>query len=171
MKTLALLLLTTALAACHRAKETPRPPTAEELGAELAKYPQVLVPLSPDTAENMRRAAAFKGRDSVGPGDFQPVYEHATATVAGSTVTVLMAVSGAWMLDHGAAAQPMSPTQFLRALGEDSTSRYAVLATPKGTLIVSKEQVLDAMIAAKRAGAVVEDIPFTIIRGAAPERR
>ncbi len=171
MKTLALILLAATLAACHRANNAPHAPTAEELGAELAKYPQVLLILSPETAENMRRAAEFRGTRDISPSDFQPVYEHETAIISGSTVSVLAAVSGAWLLPPALAARPVSPPQFLRALGEDPVCRFAILTTPKGSLIVAKEQVLDALIAAKNAGAAVEDVPFTIIRGAAPARQ
>ena len=171
MRRLPLILLIMVLAACERPKAPARPPTADELGAELATYAQVLVPLAPETVENVRRAAAFKGTESVRPGDFQPVDEHVTADIAGSSVTVLMAYSGAWLLPRDQTSQPMTSIQFLHALGEDQAARFAVLITPKGNLFVGKEQLLDVMIAARKAGAATEDIPFTIIRGAAPERR
>lgn len=161
----ALLVLAASLAACSRKPAAPAAPNAAALAVELATYKQVLVPLMPVTAENFARAAKFKGgAANVGPGDFQEVYAYGESLVSGSTVAVLLAYSGAWLLPQGAAARPMTPPQFLRAFMNDEAAARAVLITPKGGLIVAREQTLDVLIEARKAGAKTADLPFAVIR-------
>lgn len=161
----AILLFAVTLTACRK----PAPagaPSAAALGAELATYRQVLVPLSPETAENIARVEKIKGPGNAVTGDFKEVYAHGETRIAGSTVAVLVAYSGAWLLPAGFAARPMTPAQFLRAfMGEETTARAVVIA-PRGSLIVSREQVLDVLLETRKASPSDADLPFALIRAA-----
>ena len=164
---LGLLFFVVSLASCGRKPVPPPAPTAAALGTELATYRQVLVILSPITAENIQRVEAIKGPGHAETGDFQEVYAHADSTVAGSSVAVIIAYSGAWLLPRGVAARPMTPPQFLRAFANDEECGRAVLITPKGTIFIERAQHLEVLISMRNAGAVAADLPFSLIRGAA----
>lgn len=159
----ALLLLVASLAACSRKPAPPATPAPAALAVELATYKQVLVLIAPETAENFARAAKFKGADNVGPGDFKEVYAHGESLVSGSTVAVMLAYSGAWLLPMGAAARPMTPPQYLRTFMGDEEAARAVLITPKGTLIISREQTLDVLLETTKASAAPADLPYAVI--------
>ena len=164
---IALLVLVAVLSACSRKPAPPATPDSTALAAELATYRQVLVLLSPKTAENFEAAAKFRGGPgNVGPGDFQEVYAYGESLVSGSTVAIMLAYSGAWQLPKGTAGRPMTPPQYLRAFIADENAAQAVLVTPKGALIVAREQTLDVLLDMKKIGAEAADIPYTVIPAA-----
>jgi hypothetical protein len=166
MRVLTAVLLAVSLAACDRKQAPPATPTAEALGAELATFRQVLVLLSPETMRNLAHAESIRGPGNAVTGDFSEVYGHLESIVGGSTVAVMVAYSGAWLLPKDVVARPMTPTQFLRAFIVNEECARAVVITPRGDLVVSREQVLDVLIETRQAGAVGEDLPFSLIHSA-----
>jgi hypothetical protein len=161
----AVLAALAALSACCSRTPSPAPavPSPQAIAAELATYKQVLVPLAPDTKASVQRAIRLKGADKVVEGDYQEFYEKGEAVVDGSTATVLVAYSGAWLLPKGTIARPMTAAQFLRAFAADESCVRAVLATPRGAIVVARDQTVDVLVEIKTAGGDVGNIPFTVV--------
>ena len=159
-----LVILLAAFGACRKQAPT-TPPTPEALGAEIATFHQVLVPISTQTFVNMREAAARRGIENVSPGDFLDPYALGSVLINGQTVAVFTAYTGPWQAPREMPTQPMSIQQFLRAFGSDQRSNLAAIIAPKGNIFFTREQLLDVIGAARASGASSEDIPFTVIRG------
>ena len=141
---LALLLLAACLTACR--KPAPAAPGAAALAVELTTYRQVLVLLAPESLE------------------YKEVYAYGETLIAGSTVPVMLAYSGAWLLPRGSAARPMTPPQYLRVLMNDETAVRAVLITPKGNMVVAREQTFDVLLEMTKSGSPPADLPYAVVR-------
>lgn len=153
----AFVVLVAALAACGRGEAPPAPPSASELGAELATFRQILVPLSPATAENAK----------LDPENFKEVYELGTTTSEGASIGVLVAYSDPWLLPASAIGRPMSVLQFLRAFGQEERAQAAALVAPKGQLYFTRAQLPGVLAGARTAGASDADLPFSAVKGSA----
>jgi hypothetical protein len=163
MRLLPLVVLIAALAACGR--KPPAAPTPEALGTELATYPQILVPLTPQTLEDLRDVIARKGIENVSLSTFKQSYAHGSATVNGKHIAVFVAFAGTWQAPKGVPLQPMSVQQYLRAFAGDVETDVATLAAPKGNMFFTREQLPDVIGAARAAGASSGDLPFVVVAG------
>jgi hypothetical protein len=166
MRISALLLLAGALAACGKAPAPPAP-TAQALGAELATFPQLLVPVSTSTWASMQAAVARNDMDHANANQYPRPYAHPVVTVGGKETPVLVAYAGAWLAPAPVPLQPMSVQQFLRAFGADEGTDLASVIAPKGRMFFTREQLPDVIAAARAAGATAEDAPYGIVLGLA----
>lgn len=157
--TAVILAAAVALASCGRRQA---PPTPEALGAELASFPQVLLPLTQDAYKRYTNLAEKPNPETAGG---RQLYTHGSATVAGKPVALFLAYSGPWQAPKGLVLQPVSVLQFLRAFTADSQTDIAAVAAPKGSLYFTRAQLPDIVVAAKAAGASDADIPFGFIIG------
>lgn len=162
--TLFVAILLAAASACRK-PAPPEPATSKALGVELATFRQVLLPLTGETLENLRRAIRLHGPESVTLTSFQQTYVHGTATVNGAKASVLIAYSDPWRAPKGIFLQPMSVLQYLRAFANDAGTDLTMLSTPKGEIFFTREQLSEVSIAASEAGAGADDLPFVLIRG------
>lgn len=163
MSRLPLVILLAAFAACGRKPASP--PTAAALGAELATFPQLLVPPTEQTLIDWKEAVARKGAENVTLTSFRQSYTHGSATVNGKEVAVFVAYAGPWQAQKGMPLQLMSVPQFLRAFAADPQTDLAMVAAPKGNLFFTREQLPEIIGAVRAAGAASEDLPFTLIGG------
>ena len=152
MRPFSLTLLLITLAACRKTAP-PAPPTPEALGAELATFRQVLMPLTPEALNTAR-------------SDRPNPYALGSVLLDGRPAAVFAAYAGPWLAPREMLAQPMSIQQFLSAFGNDRRAGLAEVIAPKGALFFTREQLPDVIRAARAAGASDEALPFTIIRGA-----
>lgn len=159
----AAVLLALAAAACRKAP--PPGPTPEALAAELATYRQVFAPLAPETAASFRLAVEQRGPGNVRSSDVATVYAEDAVVVAGSTVAVLVAYSGAYMMPTDVIARQMNVMQFLRDFKDREHLGGALLVSPKGRLFVPRAQLIDVLIETRKAGAPDEELPYTVIAG------
>ena len=159
----AAVLAVLAAGACRKAPVPEATPAA--LGAEIATYRQIFAPLAPETADSFRRAVELRGIQNVRSGDVTTVYLEDAVVVSGSTVPVLVGYSGAWIMPTDVIARPMSALQFLREFASLDKLGGALIVTPKGRLFVSREQLLDVLIEARRAGATEAELPYTVVAG------
>ncbi|PIR19214.1 MAG: hypothetical protein COV48_03200, partial [Elusimicrobia bacterium CG11_big_fil_rev_8_21_14_0_20_64_6] len=153
-----------ALTACRK-PAPPAPASPHAIGAELATFKQVLMPLTDETLENLRRAILLHGPESVTLTSFRQTYSHGTTTVNGAKASVLIAYSDPWRAPKGIFLQPMSVLQYLRAFANDAGTDLTMLSTPKGEIFFTREQLSEVSTAASEAGAGGEDLPFVLIRG------
>lgn len=167
MKAAALVVLAAALAACGKAAAPPAPPTAQALGAELATFPQLLVPVSTETWASMQAAVVRNDMDHANANQYQRPYAHPVVTVGGKDTRVLVAYTGAWLAPAPVPLQPMSVPQFLRTFGADEGTDLASVIAPKGRMFFTREQLPDVIAAARAAGAVAGDAPYGIVLGLA----
>jgi hypothetical protein len=163
MKRAAFVVLAAAFLACR--KPAPKAPAAEALGAELATFRQVLVPLTQQTLTEFQDAVSLKGAENVTLMNFRQTYEHGTATVDGSTVALFIAYAGPFQAPKGTPLQAMSVQQFLGAFAGDPATDIATLAAPKGNIFFTRQQLPDVIGAARAAGASSGDLPFSLIYG------
>ena len=166
MKITALLVLTTLIAACG-GKTTPPPsaPTAEAIGAELATFPQLLVPISTTTWASMRAAAARGDAAGLTADRYPHPYTYATVEVNGRTAIVLAAYTSIRLAPGQMPLQPMKVQQYLRAFTADMDAELASVVTPQGHIFFTRAQLSDVVIAAAKAGAGLDDMPYSIVRG------
>lgn len=172
---LAALLIVAALAACGKADEAPpaAPPTPEAVGAELATFPQILVPISTATWTSMQEAAARDDLPRINATAHPHPYAHPTVLVDGKETPVLMGYTGLWLAPSPLPLQPMSVQQFLRVFGAGEGADLASVIAPRGAIFFTRAQLPDVIAAARAAGASSAELPYSLVRGAAraPERR
>lgn len=160
---LALLVMLAALAACG-SKAPPGPPTAEAIGAELATFPQLLVPISSGAWAGMNRIAA--AYPAATPDLFPQPYAHGSAEAGGRTTAFFLGYASVWQAPAAVPLQPMSVQQFLRAFAADAATDHAGVIAPKGTIFFTREQLAEVMGAARTAGSTSADLPFMMVVGA-----
>jgi len=154
-----------ALAACG--KKPPAAPTAEAVGAELATFPQLLVPISSQTWASMQSAAARNDTEHTAANQYPQPYAHSTVRVNGRDISAFVAYTGVWLAPAPVPLQPMSVQQYLRAFAADADTDLASVIAPKGSIFFTREQLPDVMGAARNAGATTADLPYSMVRGAA----
>lgn len=167
MRTAALVVLAAALAACGKAPEPPKAPTPAEVGAELATFPQLLVPISTSTWSAMQRAITLNDMTRANADQYPQPYAHYTVQAAGKDIPVIVAYTGVWLAPAPTPLQPMSVQQYLRAFGADAGTDLASVIAPKGRIFFTREQLPDVVSAARAAGATSDDLPYSIVHGAA----
>jgi len=167
MKAAALVVLAAALAACGKAPEAPAAPTAAALGAELATFPQLLVPISTTTWAGMQKAIALNDMSRANADQYPQPYAHYTVRVGSRSVPVIVAYTGVWLAPAPTPLQPMSVQQYLRAFGADPGTDLASVIAPKGRIFFTREQLPDVIAAARAAGAASDDLPYSIVHGVA----
>ena len=160
MNRLPLVLLLLALAACG--KKAPTPPTPEAVGAELATFPQLLVPISSSTWASMQADPGSPTADQ-----YPRPYAHAAVLVDGRETPVFVGYTGVWLAPAPVPLQPMSVQQFLRAFAADAETDLARVIAPKGSIFFTRGQLPDVMSSARGAGAASADLPYSVVRGAA----
>lgn len=165
MKIAALVILAAALAACG--KPRPKAPTPEAVGAELATFPQLLVPISSQTWASMQAAVARNDAEHAAANQYPQPYAHGSVLVGGLETPVIVAYTGVWLAPAPVPLQPMSVQQYLRAFGADAGTDLAGVIAPKGSIFFTREQLPDVIGAARKAGAGSEELPYSVVRGAA----
>lgn len=164
MRLSALLLLAAALAACGtKPSAAPVPPTPEALGAELATFPQLLVPISTSTWSLMLDAGSKKDPQGAKATWHTNPYAHVSLSIDGKHAEALIAYTGVWLAPRPAPLQPMSVQQYLQAFAADAGTDLAIVVAPKGTFYITRTQLVDVMQAASAAGAGLVDLPYSII--------
>lgn len=168
---IAALALLAGLAACGK-PEAPAPsaPTPEAVGAELATFPQILVPISTATWTSMLEAASRNDPLRVSATQYPHPYAHPVVLVDGKATPVLMGYTGLWLAPSPVPLQPMSVLQFLRVFGGDAGTDLASVIAPRGAIFFTRAQLPDVISAARAAGATSEDLPYSVVRGAARAR-
>lgn len=167
---LAALLLLAGLAACGKTEAPPAAPTPEAVGAELATFPQILVPISTTTWTSMLAAASRKDALGVRAIEYPRPYAHPAVLADGKETPVLMGYTGLWLAPSPVPLQPMSVQQFLRVFGADPDADLASVIAPRGAIFFTREQLPDVISAARAAGATSADLPYSVVRGAARAR-
>lgn len=167
MKIAALVVLAAALAACDKDKSpaAPTAPAAEAVGIELATFPQLLVPISTQTWASMRAAAARNDASGLTADRYPEPYAHATVQVDGRTTIVLAAYTSVRLAPARIPLQPMKAQQFLRAFTADMDAELGSVVAPQGHIFFTRSQLPDIIIAAAKAGAGIDDLPYSIVRG------
>lgn len=158
------------LAACGKPEAPPAAPTPQAIGAELAKFPQLLVPISTSTWSSMT-AAAKEGVGRVRADEYPRPYARPTVLVDGKETPVLVAYTGVWLAPSPIPLQPMSVQQFLRLFAADEEAKLASVIAPKGSIFFTREQVVDVLVAARAAGADSSALPYSLVHGIAREPR
>lgn len=164
------LLAALLLAACGKSEAPPAPPTPEAVGAELATFPQVLVPISTATWTSMLEAASRNDPLRVRATQYPAPYAHPVVLVDGKETPVLMGYTGLWLAPSPVPLQPMSIQQFLRVFGADADADLASVIAPRGAIFFTRAQLPDVIASARAAGATSEDLPYSVVRGAARPR-
>lgn len=167
MRAAALVVLAAALAACGKAPAPPAAPTAAALGAELATFPQLLVPISTTTWAGMQKAIAINDTTRVDANQYPQPYAHYTVRISSTDVPVIVAYTGVWLAPAPIPLQPMSVQQYLRAFGADAGTDLASVIAPQGRIFLTREQLPDVIAAARAAGATSDDLPYSIVHGVA----
>lgn len=165
MRLAALAVLATALAACG--KPAPKAPTPEAVGAELATFPQLLVPISTQTWARIQSAVARSDVEHSEANQYPQPYAHATVLLNGHDTSTIVAYTGVWLAPAPVPLQPMSVQQYLRAFAADTGTDLASVIAPKGNIFFTRKQLPDVMISAKNAGASSTEMPYSVVRGAA----
>lgn len=166
MNRAAFVVLAAALAACGRSPAPTAQPTPEAIGAEIATFSQILVPLSTQTISNLKIAAELKGGlQNVTTGDFTPDYQFGSVTADGKPAAVLVAFSDPWLAPTEALTMPMSLPQFLRAYEASPKASLAVLIAPRGEIIITREHLPRVRQVVAVSGRPDADLPFVLIRG------
>lgn len=164
MRLLIAALLTAALAACGR--PAPKPPTPEEVGAELATFRQLFVPISTGTWKSMDEAAKHSPSASIRPSQFPDPYVRHSVRAGGREAAASVAYTSVMLAPSPVPMETMSVTQFLRVFEFDSRSELAWVIAPKGSIFIARDALPRVSAAATAAGAGVADSPFSIVRGA-----
>lgn len=167
MKAAALVVLAAALAACGKAPQTPAAPTPAAVGAELATFPQLLVPISTTTWAGMQKAVALNDMSRANADQYPQPYAHYTVMISSKEVPVIVAYTGVWLAPSPTPLQPMSVQQYLRAFGADAGTDLASVIAPKGRIFFTREQLPDVIAAARAAGATSDDLPYSVVHGVA----
>lgn len=155
------------LAACGRTPADPKAPPPQAVGAELATFPQLLVPISTSAWAGMQDAAARNDPARAVPDAYPQPYAHDSVLVEGKETSAIVAFTGVWLAPSPVPLRPMSVQQYLRAFGADAGTDLASVIAPKGRIFFTREQLPDVIAAARAAGATSEDLPYGVVRGAA----
>lgn len=156
-----LLVLATAHAACRKSAPPASDPAA--IGRELATFRQVLMPLSPQFVELIGRS----GVERAVPSDVPVPYMLGEIPVNGRLSPVFAAYTDPWKAPKGLAMRPMSIDQFLSSFAFDMRADIALVRAPKGDIHFTRGQLPEVLAAAHAAGAAVENLPLSVINGAA----
>lgn len=165
MRRLALPLLLVALASCG--KLAPETPTPAAIGAELATFPQLLVPISTQTWAAMAAASERGDGDHSAANRYAKPYAHGVAHVDGRESPVFVGYSSVLLAPAPVPLQPMSVQQFLSAFALDDGTNLASVIAPKGAIFLTREQLPELIGAARTAGATAGDMPYSVVRGEA----
>jgi hypothetical protein len=167
MRIAALVVLAVTLAACGKEKSpaAPAAPTAEAMGAELATFPQLLVPISTQTWASMRAAAARNDISGLTANLYPQPYSHASVQVDGRNAAVLAAYTSVSLVPAQIPLQVMTVQQYLRAFTADMVADIGSVVTPRGHIFFTRAQLPDIIITAAKGGARLEDMPYSVVRG------
>lgn len=163
----AVLLAGLLLAACGKAPAGPKAPTPEAVGAELATFPQLLVPISTSAWTGMQDASARNDPARAVPDAYPTPYAHDSVLVEGKETPAIVAFTGVWLAPSPLPLRPMSVQQFLRAFGADAGADLATVIAPRGRIFFTRGQLPDVIAAARAAGATSAELPYDVVRGAA----
>ncbi|MEK7232583.1 MAG: hypothetical protein AAB268_02110 [Elusimicrobiota bacterium] len=164
MRLAALAVLAAAFAACGNPPE--KTPTPDAVGAELATFPQLLVPISSQTWASMQMATKRNDVNFINANQYPQPYAHGSVLVADRDTPVILAYTSVWLAPAPAPLQPMSVQQYLRIFGAVTEINLAVVIAPKGNIFFTREQLPDIMGAVRKAGAGSEDLPYSVVHGA-----
>ena len=137
------------------------------MGAELATFPQLLVPISSQTWVRMQSAVTRNDTERSAANQYPRPYAHGSVLVAGQETPVVLAYTSVWLAPAPIPLQPMSVQQYLRAFATDADVNLAGVVAPKGSIFFTREQLPDVMASARNAGATAVEMPYSIVRGAA----
>lgn len=166
MRLAAPAVLILALAACGKPSPAPAPPpTAAAVGAELATFSQLLMPISSTTWARMQEADERKDFSRTAANRYARPYAHAGALVDGKDTSVFLAYTGVFLAPAPLPLQPMTVQQFLRAFAADSETELAGVVAAQGTIFFTREQLPDVIAAARAAGAADVELPYSVVRG------
>jgi hypothetical protein len=166
MKIAVLVVLAAALAACGK-PSPPTAPTPEAVGAELATFPQLLVPISTQTWARMQSAVARNDVEHSAANQYPQPYAHGSVLLNGRDTPAFVAYTGVWLAPAPIPLQPMSVQQYLRTFAADADTNLAGVIAPKGSIFFTREQLPDVMGSARNAGASSVEMPYSLVRGAA----
>jgi len=167
MRIIALVLLAVAIAACGKEKSpvVPTAPTAEAIGAELATFPQLLVPISTQTWASMRTAAASNNLSGLTADRYPQPYARASVQVNGRNAVVLAAYTSVRLAPAQVPMQVMAVQQYLRVFTADTAADLGGVVTPQGHIFFTRAQLPDVIIGATKAGSSFEDMTYSVVRG------
>ncbi len=157
-------LAAAALAACG--DRTPKAPTPEEVGAELATFRSVFVPISSDTWKRMEVAQEREPNAHIRPNQYLNPYARSGVVVGGRDAIVSVAYTSVLLAPSPVPLEAMSVTQFLRVFEYDAESELARVIAPKGSMFIARDALPRVAAAARAAGASVDDAPYSVVRGA-----
>lgn len=157
------VLAAAALSACG--EKTPKPPTPEEVGAELATFRSVFVPISSGTWKSMELAEKRDRNAIVRPNQFPEPYAHGAVLVGGRELVVSVAYTSVLLAPASVPLESMSVTQYLRAFEYDARAELASVIAPKGRLFIARDALPRVASAARAAGAPTDDAPYSVVRG------
>lgn len=164
MKPLFLAALAATLAACG--EPAPKAPTPEEVGAELATFRSVFVPISTEAWKRMGDALERDPNAIVRPNQFPDPYARGAVLVGGRETIVTFAYTSVLLAPSPVPLEAMSVAQYLRVFEYDATSELASVIAPKGTMFIARDALPRVAAAAQAAGANAYDAPYSIVRGA-----
>jgi len=166
MRPLLLAAMAAAMAACG--EPALKAPTPEEVGAELATFRSVFVPISTGAWKNMGEALKLDPKAAVHPLQYPDPYARSTVLVNGRETTVSVAYTSVLLAPSPVPLEVMSVAQYLRVFEYDARSELASVIAPKGNIVIARDAVPRVIAAALAGGASVNDAPFSVVRG---ERR
>lgn len=165
MRRLALALALAALAACGKKAPETVAPSPAAVGAELATFPQLLVPISTQTWAAMAAASERGDGYHSAATQYAKPYAHGVARVEGRESDVFVGYSSVLLAPAPVPLQPMSVQQFLSAFAADDATNLASVVAPKGAIFITREQLPEVIGAARAAGAPAGDMPYSVVRG------
>lgn len=166
MRLLALPLLL-ALAACGSKPAATPAPTPADIGAELATFAQLLVPISTQTWAAMAAAAERGDVYHSEANQYTKPYALGVARIDGRENAVFVGYSSVLLAPAPVPLQAMSVQQFLRAFAAADGANLASVIAPKGGIFIKREELPDVIGAARAAGATAGDMPYSVVRGEA----
>ncbi len=163
MKGLILACLAVALAACET--RSPKPPVPEEVGAELATFRQLFVPISTGAWNSMVLAAKTAPDTFIQPNQYANPYAHDMVLVGGRAVSASIAYTSVLLVPSGVPLESMSVLQYLRLFEHDAGAELARIAAPKGSIFLARDALPRVTAAASAAGAPAADSPYSVVFG------
>jgi len=163
MKGLILAGLAASLTACGTG--APKPPVPEEVGAELATFRQLFVPISSETWKGMSLAAQTAPSTFIRPNQYGDPYVRDMVLVGGREVSANIAYTSVLLVPSGVPLESMSVLQYLRLFEHDAGADLARVAAPKGSIFIARDALPRVTAAARAAGSPAEDSPFSVVFG------